>query len=292
MAQNYSLLIESADNIAWDSGHLRRNPKVYVTISLDDNPISRTPIFKRSLQPKWNFNSNLLGPLTSTITLRLYHHTFLPRRKDPVIGECRMGIEELLHQCGSGKGDVPTLMHCIVVQLKVKADGKVSGRLSVVLEKSEVAAGRAKGRMESALGTSTTAGPNLDRIDAAVEAGGAQSDLATALSAMLNNLDVVVKMGDKLVHPYVAAAWSILSSVYQAVKQQREMDEKVVKLVKTMAEIYSFKDDIHFVAEKIQILEETLIKIAQQTLKCANFLEEYSQPKFSGQLCSSEYCMH
>ncbi|KAJ7018473.1 hypothetical protein C8F04DRAFT_1016275, partial [Mycena alexandri] len=272
MAQNYSLLIESADNIVWDSGHLRRNPKVYVTISLDDNPISRTPIFKRSLQPKWNFNSNLLCPLTSTITLRLYHHTLL-HREDPVIGECRIGIEELLHQCGSGK----------VVQLKVKADGKVSGRLFVVLEKSEVAAGRATGRMESALGTSTTAGPNLDRIDAAVEAGGAQSDLTTALSACLNNLDVVVKIGDKLaqVHPYVSAAWSILSSVYQAVKQQREMDEKVVKLVKTMAEIYSFKDDIDFVVEKIQILEETLIKIAQQTLKCANFLEEYSQPKFS-----------
>ncbi|KAJ7023932.1 hypothetical protein C8F04DRAFT_1239877, partial [Mycena alexandri] len=90
-------------------------------------------------------------------------------------------------------------------------------------------------------------------------------------------------MGDKLaqVHPYVFAAWSILSAVYQAVKQQLEMDEKVVKLVKTMVEIYSFKDDIHFVVEKIQILEETLIKIAQQTLKCANFLEEYSQPKFS-----------
>ncbi|KAJ7036210.1 hypothetical protein C8F04DRAFT_1181487 [Mycena alexandri] len=267
MPQTYSLLIESADNIVWDSGHLRRNPKVYVTISLDNNPISQTPVFERSLQPKWNFNSNLIA------------------------------IEELLYQCGSGEGDVPALMHCIVVQLKVKVDGKVSGQLFVVLEQSEVAAGRAKGRMESALRTSTTARPNLDRTDATVEAGGAQSDLATALSACLNHLNVVVKMGDKLAQacdglpwlnisliPLLPIAWSILSSVYQAVKQQREMDEKVVELVKTMAGTYSFKDDIHFVVENIQILEETLIKIAQQTLKCANFLEEYSQPKFSGQL--------
>ncbi|KAJ7018399.1 hypothetical protein C8F04DRAFT_1199031 [Mycena alexandri] len=269
MAQNYSLLIESADDIVWDSGHLHRNPKVYATVSLDDNPVSQTPVFKRSLQPKWNFNSNLFKcwviwrscPLISTITLRLYHHTFLPRREDPIIGEGRISIEELLHQCGSGKGDVPALMHSIVIQLKVKADGKVSGRLFVLLEKSEVAAGRAEGRMESALlKTSTTAGPNLDRIDAAVEAGGAQSDL---------------------IHPYVSAAWSILSSVYQAVKQQREMDDKVVELVKTMVELYSFKDNINFVVEKIPILEDTLVKIAKQTLECANFLEEYSQPKFA-----------
>ncbi|KAJ7752289.1 hypothetical protein B0H16DRAFT_1691069, partial [Mycena metata] len=235
------LLVESANDIVWDSGPLHRNPKIYVTISLDDNLVSRTPVFKRSLQPKWNFNSDLIG------------------------------IEELLHQCGS------------VVPLEIKADGKVSGRLSVLLEKSEVAAGRATGRMESTLVTLTTAGPSLNRINAAVEAEGSQNDLASALGACLDHIDVVVKMGDKLtqVHPYVSAAWSILSSVYQAVKQQHEMDNKVVKLVKDIVEIYSFKDDIHFVVAKIQILEDTLIKIAKHTLVCANFLGEYSQPKFS-----------
>ncbi|KAJ7720330.1 hypothetical protein B0H16DRAFT_1699980, partial [Mycena metata] len=273
MAQSYSLLVESANDIVWDSGPLHRNPKIYVTISLDDNLVSRTPVFKRSLQPKWNFNSDLLCPLTSMITLQLYHHTFFPRRKDPVIGQCRIGIEDLLHQCGLGK----------VVSLEIKADGKVSGRLSVLLEKSEVAAGRATSRMESTLVTLPTAGPSLDGINAAVEVGGSQNDLATALGVCLDHIDVVVKMGDKLaqVHPYVSTAWSILSSVYQAVKQQREMDNKVVKLVKDIVELYSFKDDIHFVVAKIQILEDTLIKIAKHTLLCANFLAEYSQPKFS-----------
>ncbi|KAJ7727488.1 hypothetical protein B0H16DRAFT_1778683 [Mycena metata] len=162
----------------------------------------------------------------------------------------------------------------LVVPLEIKADGKVSGRLSVLLEKSEVAAGRATSRMESTLVTLTTAGPSLNRINAAVEAEGSQNDLASALGACLDHIDVVV-------HPYVSAAWSILSSVYQAVKQQHEMDNKVVKLVKDIVELYSFKDDIHFVVAKIQILEDTLIKIAKHTLVCANFLAEYSQPKFS-----------
>ncbi|KAJ7734878.1 hypothetical protein B0H16DRAFT_1695797, partial [Mycena metata] len=233
MAQNYSLLIESADNIVWDSRYLRRHPKIYVTISLDNDPVSRTPVFKRSLQPKWNFKSHLFCPLTSMITLRLYHHTSFPRREDPVIGQCKISIEELLHQCGSGQA----------IQLEIKADSKVSGRLSVLLKKSEVAARKGQGWMESLL-TQTPAKPNLDRIDAAVEAGGSRSDLATALDACLDRISVVVKMGDKLaqVHPYVSAAWSILSSVYQAVKQQHEMDDKVVKLVKDIVELYSFKD--------------------------------------------------
>ncbi|KAJ7727468.1 hypothetical protein B0H16DRAFT_1697711, partial [Mycena metata] len=275
MAENYTLLIESADQIMWDSRIWHRKPKLYatVTLDLDDNPISQTPVFKRSLEPKWNFNSVLLCSLTSTITLQLHHHTFFFRPDDPVIGQCTIGIKELLDRCSSGK----------VVHLEIKADGNVSGRLSVLLEDSKVAAGRAKGRMESALVTLTAAGPSFDRITAAVEAGGSQNDLATALGACLDRIDVVVKIGDKLaqVHPYVSAAWTILSSVYQAVKQQREMDNKVVKLVKDIVELYSFKDDIHFVVAKIQILEDTLIKIAKHTLLCANFLAEYSQPKFS-----------
>ncbi|KAJ7720337.1 hypothetical protein B0H16DRAFT_1699983 [Mycena metata] len=275
MAENYSLLIESADQIMWDSRMWHRKPKLYatVTLDLDDNPVSQTPVFKRSLQPKWNFNSVLLCPLTSTITLQLHHHTSFLRPDDPVIGQCTIGIKELLHQCSSGK----------VVHLKIKVDGNISGRLSVLLEKSEVAAGRAKSRMESALVTLATAGPSLDRINAGVEAEGSQNDLATALGACLDHIDVVVKMGDKLaqVHPYVSTAWSILSLVYQAVKQQHEMDDKVVQLVREIIELYSFKDDIHFVVAKIQILEDTLIKIAKHTLVCANFLAEYSQPRFS-----------
>ncbi|KAJ7752327.1 hypothetical protein B0H16DRAFT_1723679 [Mycena metata] len=61
MAENYSLLTESADQIVWDSRMWHRKPKLYatVTLDLDDNPVSQTPVFKRSLEPKWNFNSNL-----------------------------------------------------------------------------------------------------------------------------------------------------------------------------------------------------------------------------------------
>ncbi|KAJ7720411.1 hypothetical protein B0H16DRAFT_389091 [Mycena metata] len=138
--------------------------------------------------------------------------------------------------------------------------------------------------MESTLGTLTVPGLGLDRIDAAVEAGGAQSDLATALGACLDRVKVVVEMVDQLaqVHPYVSAAWRILTAVYKAVEQQREMDDKVVELIKTMVEVYSFTEDINFVVEKIKILEDTLIKIAKQTLECAKFLEEYRQHGFSG----------
>ncbi|KAJ6549791.1 hypothetical protein B0H19DRAFT_1237004 [Mycena capillaripes] len=259
MAQNYLLLMESADHIVWDSGTWHRNPKLYatVTLDLDDNPVSRTPVFKRSLQPKWNFSSNLLCALTSTITLRLYHSTFIPRRADPLLGECKIGIEELLHRCGSGS----------VVRLSVAAKGKVSGRLSMRLQRSEDAAKNAKDRMQKTVGILSPVGSGFGEVDAAVEARAAQNDLATALGACIDRLQVFVNMGDKIA---------------QAVKEQREMDKEVVGLVKTMVEVYSFKEDVNFVPEKIKILEDSLIKITQQTLACANFLEEYRQHIFSG----------
>ncbi|KAJ7698351.1 hypothetical protein B0H17DRAFT_332784 [Mycena rosella] len=254
MAQNYSLLVQSADQIVWDSGPLKRNPKVYAAIMLDpdDDPVSKTPVFKRSLQPKWNFSSNLSCPSTSTITLRLYHHTYIPRRADPLLGECKIGIEELLRHCSSGE----------VVQLDVTANGKVSGRLSVLLKTTQDAAKDAKDRMQGAT---------------------AQNELVTAVGACIERLDAFAEMGDEItkIHPYVSAAWKILTSVYEVVKQQHEMDKEVVDLVNTMVVVYSFEEDIKFVAEKIKILEDTLLKIEQKTGECANFLEEYKQHSFS-----------
>lgn len=70
------------------------------------------------------------------------------------------------------------------------------------------------------------------------------------------------------------------------------MDDNVVELVKIMVELYSFKDHINFVVEKIQVLEDTLIKIAKHTLECANFLQEYKQHTFSGQFCMFGYISH
>ncbi|KAJ7707898.1 hypothetical protein B0H16DRAFT_1746446 [Mycena metata] len=90
---------------------------------------------------------------------------------------------------------------------------------------------------------------------------------------------------DQKVHPYVSTAWTILTSVYQTVKQQHETDNQVVDLVKTMVEVYSLEEEIHFVPDKIKVLEGSLLKISQHTLECANFLEEYKQHGFAGQSC-------
>lgn len=65
-------------------------------------------------------------------------------------------------------------------------------------------------------------------------------------------------------------------------QKQSEMDDEVVKLVQTMLKVYSFVEDVNFVPEKIKILEDTLTKIAKQTVECANFLHEYTNEAFSG----------
>ncbi|KAJ7019176.1 hypothetical protein C8F04DRAFT_1242762 [Mycena alexandri] len=271
MAQNYSLLIKSADNIVWDSGHLRRNPKVYVTVSLDDILVSQTPVSKRSLQPKWNSNLNLLCPLTSVLTFKLYHSTFIPHRPDPFLGKCKTAIQELLHQCDLGQA----------VQLDVATSGTVCGRLTVLLERSKDAATHATERMQKTAEILSPGGSGFGTVDATVEVAATHNELATALSTCINHLNIFVKMGDKIAQVEETFVWVTILSILQAVKQQYEMDNNVVGLVKTMVEVYSFEEDIHFVPEKIKILEESLLKISQHTLECANFLEEYKQHGFA-----------
>ncbi|KAJ7852779.1 hypothetical protein B0H14DRAFT_2759308, partial [Mycena olivaceomarginata] len=251
MAQSYSLHIQSADQIIWDSGFLRRGPKLYVTVDVDGSSINKTPVFERSLRPEWNFRAKLLYPLTSVVTLRLYHSTFIPGRRDPFLGEYKTTIEDLFHQCSSNKA----------VKLEVKANGKVSGRVSVLLESIGAAALSVVDELQRKIG-------KLGSTESSVDVSGiaqAARDWATVISTC-------VKMGGEItkVHPYATAAWKILTSLYQAIEKQREMDDEVVKLVKTMVEINMF----HW--------RYALTHIAEQSIECANFLDQYSREGFSG----------
>jgi hypothetical protein len=71
---------------------------------------------------------------------------------------------------------------------------------------------------------------------------------------------------------------------FQVVKKQQETDEKLLKLVKTMVEVYSFVDEVDFIPEKIKRLEESLLGIARETVECAIFIHEYMGHGFSGRL--------
>ncbi|KAJ6616366.1 WD40 repeat-like protein [Mycena sp. CBHHK59/15] len=82
-------------------------------------------------------------------------------------------------------------------------------------------------------------------------------------------------------HPYANVAWKVLTSVYQVVIKQQETDDKLLKLIQTMVEVYSFVEDTESVSQKIKRLEETVLAIVKQTAECAIFIQEYTGTGFS-----------
>ena len=67
----------------------------------------------------------------------------------------------------------------------------------------------------------------------------------------------------------------------QAVKKQQDMDEKVLELVQTMAEVYYFVEDTESL-EKMKRLKDVVTEISRQTVECAIFIREYTGHGFSG----------
>ncbi|KAJ7897914.1 hypothetical protein B0H14DRAFT_2557432 [Mycena olivaceomarginata] len=151
-----------------------------------------------------------------------------------------------------------SFLSVLVAELDVEADGKVSGQVSVLLSSIEAAAQIAVDHLQK--NVEILGSGRMSTVDAVDQAGTAQQDLETALCAVISLLDVVVKMGGEIaqVHPYANAAWKTLTFVYQSVTQQQEMDDEVVKLAKTMVEVYAFVGDIEFLPQKIKPLENAL----------------------------------
>jgi hypothetical protein len=68
------------------------------------------------------------------------------------------------------------------------------------------------------------------------------------------------------------------------VKGQLDRDAKLVGLVKTMEDVYSFVEASDSFKQKVQLLEETIEKILKQTVECAIFIREYTGHGFGGEL--------
>ncbi|KAJ7127610.1 WD40 repeat-like protein [Mycena epipterygia] len=113
------------------------------------------------------------------------------------------------------------------------------------------------------------------------------SGLESALGLVTSKLEILIGIGDEIatIHPYANAAWKILTSVYQAVKKQQTTDDKLVKLVDTMVDAYSFVEDVSSLPQKIKRLEDRALAIVQHTVKCAEFIQDYTNASgFSGRV--------
>jgi hypothetical protein len=101
------------------------------------------------------------------------------------------------------------------------------------------------------------------------------------------------------IHPYVNLVWQTISSVYkvrnmvtfplyiidhryvQVVKNQLDRDQKLIDLMTSMENVYSFVDEIESLRDKNNTLDKIIKLILQQTFECAIFIQEYAGRGFA-----------
>ncbi|KAJ7096825.1 WD40-repeat-containing domain protein, partial [Mycena epipterygia] len=86
------------------------------------------------------------------------------------------------------------------------------------------------------------------------------------------------------VHPYAQVAWNILTLAYKVVQKQQDTDDRLLELVQTMVEVYSFVEDVEFLSQKIKRLEDSVLGITRETVECAIFIHEYTGKGFAGRV--------
>ncbi|KAF9061091.1 WD40-repeat-containing domain protein [Rhodocollybia butyracea] len=278
MGQSYELKIISVSEV-----DLRRNfiirhipghdtPKLYIAIDIDGKRVYQTNP-SRKWKAMWNQICTLsVDSPSSLITLQILH-------KSKCVAKKVMEIDQLL-----GKAEGPKDFSVLLNFVKEKSATDTPRPILVVRMTSigHVQAGAlALANATEDIGTLTSTSTS----SAIVDIGVANSDLLSGLKSLLSRLQII--------HHYSNMALKVLSSVYEAVKKQKETDKNVGKLVQTMADVFYFAEEIESVVfEKIKRFEKTIYALVKQTEECAWFIREYTGHGFSGRLLNnvrSEY---
>ncbi|KAJ7328358.1 hypothetical protein DFH08DRAFT_815860 [Mycena albidolilacea] len=264
-----AVLAFSAHGVQWNPGRLHGNqPNLYVKISVDGKQIGRTRTVKRTMTPKWDGNVPISsGKPTAVISLKLFHDSSV--LSDTCLGFVTIQLGDLVILCTADANSQEASLQ--LTDVEGPSNGKPSGTLVVHI--ANLAPAQVQSAIEDAqivVGTSKLA------------TRGRAGDLESGLNAVVKGLEVILDIGDELaeINPYAKAAWKILTFVRKAVEKQQDMDEKVLELVRTMAEVYSFVDDVESL-EKVKRLKDIVVEITKQTVECAIFIREYTGHGFS-----------
>ncbi|KAF7363055.1 WD40 repeat-like protein [Mycena venus] len=273
MPQTYSLHVHSVSGIKW-----RKKwpipPNLNVTIDVDDIRMAETHR-KRDFVPMWNSLLPLSAARpTSVIGLHLVRHHTVGKTNICAKGEIEIYVPIPLKFVGKDLEPTPGL--ALVIRLaRIGTDEAVKIAVTDAAEDSEK------------LGSVTS---DIDKVaDFAVQNSDSNivSSLGDLLQSLTSSLDVVLKIGGVIakIHPFAELAYNVLTSVYQAVKQQRKTDQSIVQLVQAMVDVYSFTKDVKSLSE-IARIKEIVGAIVLETAKCALFIREYTGHGFAVRMVS------
>ncbi|KAJ7142333.1 WD40 repeat-like protein [Mycena epipterygia] len=231
--------------------------------------------------------SSSVDPPSSVISLQLFHDS---RLRDTCLGAAEINIGELMDLCVNDSDGDAKIVKLELMGMKGELKEKPLSTLFVSLMKKRQAAALAVGRSQRGVESSrpgATTAAFAEFEDVVTQTGQATpiaNSIGSALLPVISKLEILVDIGDEIakIHPYANIAWKILTSVYTGVKKQQDRDDKLCGLVETMAELYSFMDDVDKIdlPGKIKRVEERVFAIVKQTVECALFIQEYTAHGF------------
>ncbi|KAJ7663435.1 hypothetical protein B0H17DRAFT_1211687 [Mycena rosella] len=252
MASSYSLLVQTIEGISWNPGPVTgKKPNLYVAIYRNGDCLA-------------NISQD---PVSSTLSLRIFHDSSFPLAPDKCLGMIKTDIVALVKSFDS---DGAAKMKLELTGVHGESKGKPAGIISVCLMRdTEFAALALEKAQKDAKGIALGAKTSM-----AIKTGGIvtnslpeASGLVTALASVTSKLEILVHIGDEIATVGFLFIYRVLTSVYQAAKKQQENDDKLLKLVETMADAYSFVRDVDFLTHKIQSVEDKALAIVKQTVE-------------------------
>ncbi|KAF8343194.1 uncharacterized protein EI90DRAFT_839340 [Cantharellus anzutake] len=271
----YSLSIFEARDVK------KASPALYVMPILSGNKFKKT-VVKRDLTPTWEYSSSLTAELSSVLSLRLKHFRgrYLPA---DLLGSVDIKIGELLDHCADGQRTTLVLRDkrgreagSLIVQLRDTAPLEAS--VDPVDNKAIL------GVDQESPTSPAVPEPVQNVISSAAAVQDLGSDVVKSLKQVVQKTKAVVDLVDKTakLHPYAHIAWQVLTSAYQAVQGQIEWGDTLRDLVGSMADLYSFVDDVDELEDKTKSLEHIIIRVFVQLTECGIFIKQFVSHRSAG----------
>ncbi|KAF8132077.1 hypothetical protein EV363DRAFT_1583662 [Boletus edulis] len=128
--------------------------------------------------------------------------------------------------------------------------------------------------------TPAAAGLLSSAVDAGTNVATGTQTFETTWGVLLQRMELFNKIvtGVAQIHPYTSLAWSVISAANQVLVNQKNRDDKIIRLAGMMSDVFTFVDH----AEPLKAIEahmKTITLLIQQVTECGYFITEYAKQK-------------